>query len=118
MTTAELSRLAAEVGLDVVGAAPAASYDETEKHIRNRRERGLFADMRFTMARPEISCHPERLFDGARTGVSAARCYFAPRPPPLADEGRLARYTWWDVYEDLRGRLDELGSTLGADYRV
>ena len=118
MTTAELSRLAAEVGLDVVGAAPAASYDETEKHIRDRRERGLFADMRFTMARPEISCHPERLFDGARTVVSAALCYFVPGPTPLGDEGRLARYTWWDVYEDLRSRLDELGRTLGADYRV
>ena len=62
---AELNRLAAELGLDVVGAARAEPYEETERHIRERRARGLFADMRFTMAQPETSCHPERLLPGA-----------------------------------------------------
>ena len=71
MTAAELSALADELGLDVVGAAPAEPYEETERHIRERRERGLFADMRFTMAQPETSCHPERLLLGARSVVSA-----------------------------------------------
>ena len=64
MTAAELSRLASELGLDAVGAAPAEPYETTEEHIRDRRARGLFADMRFTMARPEVSCHPEQLLDG------------------------------------------------------
>ena len=72
-------------------------YVETEQHIRERRERGLFADMRFTMAQPEVSCHPELLLDGeARTVVSAALCYWvdgaragARRGPPAAL--RLAR---------------------------
>ena len=59
MTAAELSRLAADLELDVLGAAAVAPYDDTEQHIRERKARGLFADMRFTMARPEISCHPE-----------------------------------------------------------
>jgi epoxyqueuosine reductase len=118
MTTAELSRLAAELGLDVVGTTPAEPYRETEEHIRERRHRGLFAGMRFTMARPEVSCHPERLFEGARSVISAALCYAVPGPEPAADEGRLARYTWWDAYEDLRGKLDELGDRLGGRYRV
>ena len=61
MTSQELSRLAEELGIDVVGAAPAEPYLETERHIRERRARGLFADMRFTMAQPEVSCHPESL---------------------------------------------------------
>ena len=65
MTAAELARCAAAVGLDVVGAAPAAAYEGTEEHIRERRAQGLFADMKFTMAQPEVSCHPERLLDGA-----------------------------------------------------
>src|ERR671923_2705553 len=84
MTATELERLARELGLDVVGAAPASAYEETERHIRERKARGLFADMRFTMARPEESCHPERLLDGARTVVSAALCYWLPEPerPP------------------------------------
>src|SRR6187401_618683 len=118
MTAAELDRLAEELGLDVVGAAPASAYDETERHIRERRERGLFADMRFTMARPEQSCHPESLLDGACTVVSAALCYWADGEPPPPGHGRLPRYTWWDAYAALRERLDELGRRLGGEYRV
>jgi epoxyqueuosine reductase len=118
MTAADLERLGAELGLDVVGAAPAEAYEETERHIRDRRARGLFADMRFTMARPEISCHPERLFDGARTVVSAALCYYEAGGEPGPGEGRLARYTWRDAYEELRSALDQLGRRLGGHYRV
>jgi epoxyqueuosine reductase len=118
MTTAELGRLAEEFGIDVVGAAPAEPYDKTERHIRERRARGLFADMRFTMAQPEVSCHPERLLPGARTVVSAALCYYAPGPEPGPGEGRLPRYAWSDRYAELREKLDELGRRLGGSYRV
>jgi epoxyqueuosine reductase len=115
---AELNRLADDLGLDVVGAAPAEPYEETEHHIHARQARGLFADMRFTMAQPEVSCHPERLLPGARTVVSAALCYYAPGSPPGSGEGRLPRYTWWDAYAALREKLDALGLRLGGAYRV
>jgi epoxyqueuosine reductase len=118
MTTAELSRLADELGIDVVGAAPAEPYDETERLIRERRARGLFADMRFTMAQPEVSCHPETLLSGARTVVSAALCYYAPGPEPEPGQGRLPRYAWSDRYAELRAKLEELGQRLGGSYRV
>jgi epoxyqueuosine reductase len=118
MTSAELTRHARELGIDVVGAAPAEPYDETERHIRERRARGLFADMRFTMAQPEVSCHPETLLPGARSVVSAALSYYAEGPAPAPGEGRLPRYTWWDAYADLREKLDALGRRLGGSYRV
>jgi epoxyqueuosine reductase len=136
MTAQELSRLADEVGIDVVGAAPAEPYVETERHIRERRARGLFADMRFTMAHPEVSCHPETLLPNARTVVSAALCYYAPAPRgarprsgpvegvrgdrevPPTPTGRLPRYTWFDAYAELREKLDTLGRRLGGTYRV
>jgi len=118
MTARELERLAAELGLDAVGAAPAGPYEETERHIRERRARGLFADMKFTMARPEVSCHPEALLPGARTVISAALCYYAPGPNPEPGQGRLPRYTWTDAYALLRERLDALGRRLGSGYRV
>ena len=118
MTAAELERVAEELELDVVGAAPASAYASTERHIEERKARGLFADMRFTMAQPEVSCHPETLLPGARTVVSAAHCYYDPEPPLEPGEGRLARYTWRDGYAVLRERLDELGSRLGGEYRV
>jgi epoxyqueuosine reductase len=118
MTGAELSELGAELGLDAVGAAPAEPYVDAELDIRERRERGLFADMRFTMARPERSCHPERLLDGAKTVIAAALCYFAEGPEPRAGEARISRYTWSDEYATLREKLDELGTRLGGRYRV
>jgi epoxyqueuosine reductase len=118
MTAAELEELAGELGLDVVGAAPAEPYVETERTIQERKARGLFADMRFTMAQPEVSCHPEALLPGARSVISAAYCYYAPEPPLGPGEGRLARYTWYDGYAVLRERLDALGRRVGGDYRV
>jgi epoxyqueuosine reductase len=118
MTSRELAQLAEEIGLDEVGAAAPAPYDDTENHIRERRDAGFFADMRFTTTRPEISCHPELLLDGARTVISAALCYYGPGGEPGPGEGRLARYTWRNAYAELREKLDELGRRLGAPYRV
>jgi len=118
MQAEELAVLAEELGLDAVGAAPVAPYEETERHIRERRARGLFGEMRFTMAQPEVSCHPETLLDGARTVISAALCYWVEGEEPPPGHGRLPRYTWWDAYSVLRERLDELGRRLGGEYRV
>jgi epoxyqueuosine reductase len=118
MTGAELTELATELGIDAIGAAPVAPYDDTERQIRERAARGLFADMRFTMARPEVSCHPETLLEGAKTVVAGALCYYRDAPDPAPDEGRLPRYTWRDEYAELRTRLDALGRRLGGAYRV
>jgi epoxyqueuosine reductase len=118
MTTAEVLQLGEELGLDAVGVTRAEAYVETERRIVERRERGLFGGMRFTMARPQESCHPERLLPDARTVVSAARCYWEPEAPLEPGRGRLARYTWADHYATLREQLDALGRALGGAYRV
>jgi epoxyqueuosine reductase len=118
VTTAELEGIAAEHGIDVVGAAAVEAYEATERHIAERRARGLFADMRFTMARPEVSCHPETLLPNARTVVSAALCYYAREPVREQGHGRLPRYTWSNAYAELREKLDALGRRLGGEYRV
>ena len=118
LSTGEVLRLGEELGLDAVGVARAEAYADTERHIRERRERGFFGRMRFTMARPDVSCHPERLLEGARTVVSAALCYYEPEPERPVGFGRLPRYTWHDRYAELRERLDALGRALGGEYRV
>jgi epoxyqueuosine reductase len=118
VTTVELKRLAAELGLDAVGVARAEPYEGTERHIRERRARGLFGRLGFTTTRPEISCHPEKLLDGARSVISAALCYWAPEPDRPTGYGRLPRYTWHDGYAELREKLDSLGRALEAPYRV
>ena len=118
MQAEDVRRLGLALGLDAVGVARAGAYTETERHIRDRRARGLDAGMKFTMAHPEESCHPEKLLPNARSVVSAALCYWQPETPLRSGQGRLARYTWTDAYAVLRERLDALGRRLGGDYRV
>jgi len=118
VSTDDVQRLGAELGLDAVGVGRAEAYVETERHIRERRARGLFGRLRFTTAQPEVSCHPEKLLDGARSVISAAVCYYAPEPERPDGHGRLPRYAWHDGYAELREKLDALGRSLGAPYRV
>jgi epoxyqueuosine reductase len=113
-----VTELAEELGIDVLGVTRAEPYVETERHIRDRRARGLFADMKFTMVQPEVSCHPETLLPGARTVISAALCYYAPEPELPPGHGRLPRYTRRDAYAELRRKLEQLGERLGGTYRV
>src|SRR4051794_36085165 len=114
----DVRRLGQELGLDAVGVARAEPYADTERHIAERRSRGLFAEMKFTMAQPERSCHPETLLPGARSVVSAALCYWQPEAPLEPGEGRLARYTWSDAYSELAEQLGALGRAIGGNYRV
>jgi epoxyqueuosine reductase len=118
VSTEDVERLGAKLGLDAVGVAPAEAYVETERHIRERRARGLFGRLRFTTVEPEVSCHPEKLLDGACSVISAALCYYAPEPERPDGYGRLPRYAWHDGYAELREKLDALGRSLGAPYRV
>src|SRR3954470_3985495 len=99
--TAEVQRLAEELGLDAVGVTRAEAYAATERHIVERRERGLFGGTRVTRADPEQACHPEARLPGARGVVSAASWYWHPEAPLAPGEGRLARYTWDDAYAGL-----------------
>ena len=113
-----LARLGAELGLAAVGAAPVGPYEETERLIRERKARGLFDTMGFTTTRPEVSCHPEALLQGARAVVAAALSYYAPGPEPEPGEGCLPRYAWSDRYVELRAKLEALGERLGGSWRV
>jgi epoxyqueuosine reductase len=103
------------LGIDACGVCRAEPYSRAEELIIERREAGLFADMRFTMAHPERSCHPETLLRGARSVVAAARSYTRPEPPKPDDRprGRMPRYTRRDEYAVLREQLAELGTRLG-----
>jgi epoxyqueuosine reductase len=112
---ADLASLVRDDGV-VLGAAPAAPYRQAEEAIRDRRARGLFADMRFTMQQPERSCHPETALRGARTVVSALIEVWQPAPPrPAGAVGRLPRYAWIDPYVRLRTALHRVRDALRED---
>ncbi len=111
----DLASLVRDDGV-VLGAAPAAPYRQAEEAIRDRRARGLFADMRFTMQQPERSCHPETALRGARTVVSALVEVWQPEPPrPAGAVGRLPRYAWGDPYDRLRTSLHRVRDALRED---
>ena len=119
VTTGELTRRAAELGLDAVGVARAEAYVETERHIRERAARGLFGRLGFTTSRPEVSCHPERSLAGARSVVSAALCYYAPEPELAAGPRPARRATpGTTATRSCARRSTRSGAELGAPYRV
>jgi epoxyqueuosine reductase len=105
---------AVEVDIDACGVCAAEPYAETERLIGERRDAGLFADMGFTIRRPDRSCHPEGLLRNARSVVVAARSYARPEPAKPDDEprGRMPRYTRRDEYAALRESLAALGARL------
>ena len=116
VTTESLTEYAIELGIDAVGVAAAVPYERAEAAIKERLARGLFADLKFTMTRTDVSCHPERAVEGAVSVVSFALSYWQPEidPPvphgadpdgPVPARGRIGRYTRTDAYDALRQRL-------------
>lgn len=105
---------ARQAGLDACGVCRAEPYERAERAIAERGPLGYFADMRFTMARPDRSCHPESAMRNARSVVAAALSYVRPEPPKPDDEprGRIPRYTRRDEYAVLRDRLRSVGEWL------
>lgn len=112
--TRTVAEWALELGIDELGVCRAEPYERAEAAIADRRARGLFADLRFTLTRTGTSCHPERLLDGAASVVSAALCYWTPEVDPggAGPHGRIARYTREDAYAALRERLDVIAARL------
>lgn len=109
-----LREWAYELGIDELGVCRAEPYERAEHAIDDRRARGLFADLRFTMTRTDASCHPERLVDGAASIVSAALSYWHPDADPdgPGPYGRIARYTRDDAYVALTARLEQIAVRL------
>lgn len=116
VSTRALREYAVQLGISEIGVCRAEQYAGTEADIAERGARGLFADLKFTMARPHDSCHPESLIDDAHSVISAALSYWRPEPAiedepamggpgPDRARGRIARYTRDDAYEALRERL-------------
>lgn len=113
--TTQLIERGLAAGISEIGVCHAEHYARTEAIIADRAARGMFADLKFTMSRPEWSCHPERLVEGACSVVSAALCYWAPDAPVTDSErpvGSIARYTRADAYDALRVRLELLAEWL------
>jgi epoxyqueuosine reductase len=113
LTEAVLAEASA-AGIDACGVCRAEPYLRAERAIGERSAAGLFADMGFTIRRPDRSCHPELALRNARSVVAVAQSYARPEPekPNDAPRGRMPRYARRDEYAVLRDRLRSLGAWL------
>ena len=100
----------------LLGVARAEPYAETERLIAERRARGLFGDLRFTLTQ-HAALVPSRAprargaqRDRGRDAALAAR----PAPRPDGPAGRMPRYAWSDPYAPLRERLHRRAPTACA----
>ena len=62
-------------GLAAVGVTHAGVFEETRRHLVDRRRTGLSADMQFTYRNPDRSTDPGRILPGARSLVVGAWSY-------------------------------------------
>ncbi len=109
----ELCELGRRSGLDAVGIADASPFIETRRHLLERRDRGLAADMQFTYRNPERSTDPQRTLPGARSLVVGALRIPAPRlAAPAPDEARVAAYARADHYGELRRSLETIADRI------
>ncbi len=134
-TDAELSEAVVTIGvgagLHSVGVATAEVFEETRRHLLERRRSGLNGSMQFTYRNPERSTDPTRVLPGARSLVVGAWSYRqGDRPVPPTDpgsrlsgdhsgnlrrdrpEGRVARYARSDHYASLRRALTPVAEYL------
>lgn len=113
----ELFRLGREAGLDAVGVAPADVFSNTQRHLEQRKAAGLHGGMHFTYGDPARSTDPGRALPGAKALVVGARSYRRAEPerPAVQAVGRVARYSWDDVYAPLRAALGVMAERLRAE---
>ena len=120
MTTAELRRRAAELGLDAIGVARAEPYAETERHIRERRARGLFgAAPLHDLAGPSSPATPSGCSRGALDRRLGGALLLRARSPSLAPgRGPPAPLRLARRLRRAARAARRLGRELGAPYRV
>ncbi|MDQ3470341.1 MAG: tRNA epoxyqueuosine(34) reductase QueG [Actinomycetota bacterium] len=113
-TMDDLRALAAEHGIEHVGAAPATVMERARTALHERKAAGLAAGMRFTYNDPDRSTDPQRAVPGARSVLVAARSYLADGEPPRPSgpHARVARYAWVDHYTPLRAGLRAMARRL------
>ena len=89
------------LGFDLVGVAPAAPTEHTER-LREWIDRGFAGSMAYLGERLEERVDPRRVLDGARSVVMVGLVYDDGSPPVAADASvALARYAVGDDYHEV-----------------
>jgi len=113
---AQVRDMARDLGLDLVGCAPAKPLEEPARIALERVRQGLMGDLPwYTPERVLRGADPQALLPGARSLLSVALNYYQPDPEPPGPGlwGRVARYAWGRDYHNLlKKRLHRFARAL------
>jgi epoxyqueuosine reductase len=111
--SAEIRRLAIDLGFAKVGIARAEPLADEAARLREWLARNYQGEMRWLERDPAQRADPQRLFPGARSVVVVAMNYYtAHEHEDSGATGKVSRYAWGDDYHDVVG--DKLRALLSS----
>lgn len=117
LTSSVIRQLAAEVGFQLAGVAPAGTLADFTRY-RDWVDAGLAGEMRYlTDHRADLRSDPGNLLDGLRSVISVGMLYNGPEPRSTSfsepEKAWISRYAWGDDYHlVLRERLQLLAAKM------
>jgi epoxyqueuosine reductase len=113
----EIRLAAAEIGIDLVGVAPAEPLDCETRHLEEWLAAGYHGEMAWMAREPKKRSDPRMVYPEAKTVLVAAVNYFTPhRHKADRGTGKISRYAWGDDYHDiLKAKLRTLLARIQAE---
>ena len=117
LSSAEIKRIALEVGFDDCGVARADTLTDEEYPLREWLARGWHGDLAYMERNVEMRMDPRILVSGAKSVICCVSAYPPPRPDEAA--GGIAAYARTREYhKDIKGMLFALKEKLGIDGKI
>jgi epoxyqueuosine reductase len=118
LTSSAIKAKAHEIGFDLCGIAPAASFPELA-FLREWLNRGYAGEMAYMARSADRRADVRAVLPGARSVIVTGTLYNTVPPyssPPADDVALISRYAWGDDYHDvLKRRLDTLVAWMRAE---
>ncbi len=118
LTIEKIRQLAAEVGIDKIGAAPVSLLSTEGERLHEWLASGYNGEMLWLAREPEKRTDPRLIFPAARTVLAAAVNYYTPNEhEDSRDRGKISRYAWGDDYHDVvKQKLYALLEKIGSEF--
>lgn len=116
LNSADIKRIAAEVGFDACGIARADALTDEEYPLRTWLARGWHAELQYMERNVEKRMDPRLLVEGARSVICVVSAYGPPDPDRT--DGVAAYAQRREYHEVMKPMLQELKARLGIDGKV
>ena len=114
LSNTEIKRLAAEVGFDACGVAPAEALTDEEYPLRQWLAKGWHGSLDYMERNIEKRMDPRQLLPGARSVICCVSAY----PPPETEGGVAAYARTREYHKVVKDMLFALRERLGIEGKV